>query len=826
MPQITIEREFFAPDSNKNLARLYEHISAHERAVAEFEYDPVKSPRLMEPLLFKHSFDPKLFDDRLFLELFECISTDAERAIGGLFRVYIDGMLSPQYENEVLYTRPLPGEGFEAYVCRVTDGRKFGIVVNGVEQWSDTLARLAARLFAPVVEAQGAARSTIEVTLFIGNYGYTPFGVHIDDPYTSVVHLHAGPSTKEMTLFGIEEFHRLNGATKNCFQPQKLIPHGRTFAIESGDMFLLPPHYYHIGNTEGFSIGLAFALSKYSAASMTKQIMQRAIGEERMTGPLDEVIGRAQAGGESLPDWLQRADNEYAAQARSRRNLRYSFLCPTESEATPRQLWERDPDFPLSQLEEGDDLLLFARGNRVRLTRSELTCRLAAALPYTAFSIEQLYRALRGDVSLDALLAVVRQLARVGGVRRLVAKEEDCRLPHASLCHLLEPHSMDIDSSWARRLVFTSQQLSVCTHLPGVMPGYGQIREIIAEMFTRFTPRELPRSRAWVDGGQRYTITDALVGLADKPGLTLPQRLAKACGSPHYCVTFNGLSAWHEPFAQHMQAYILDPLFAELNGAPACGTDFYTFIGNYGYTPFGVHDDTDQSLLWHLGPGPKVAYIWPRACYFELTGGTLATVDYEALLPYAQRYELQPGDLLFIPMGDFHVLETREFSCTMGLTLFPDDMRLECGEALRLLAPDECALQAMAQAPITLDQWASLRRMAVQSNGYVITPPQLSAVCDAVPDTASLRSSTLRIRPSCPLRTTEVADRQVLFVRGRVIWGRPNILFGHLCETLASGEQIPFQVLEKQLSGRVQAEAVVELVRKVATLGGVLIEQH
>lgn len=385
---------------------------------------------------------------------------------------------------------------------------------------------------------------------------------------------------------------------------------------------------------------------------------------------------------------------------------------------------------------------------------------------------------------------------------------------------------MDIDSSWARRLLSASQNLSVPAHLSGVMPGHGQVREAIAEMFTRFSAEELPRVRAWVDGGQRYTITDALVELAGRSELTLPERLAAASGAPHYCVTFNGLSAWCEHFAQHMQARMLDPLFAELKGAPACGTDFYAFFGNYGYTPFGVHDDTDQSLLWHLGPAAKVAYIWPRSTYVELTGGTLATVDYEALLPHAQRYELQPGDLLFIPMGDFHILETREFSCTMGLTLFPDDMLLECTEALRLLAPDERALQTVAQAPVTLAGLAELRRIAVQSNGHVITPPQLSIVRTTAPDTATLRRSTLRIRPSWPLRTAEVAGRQALFARRRVIWGRPNALFGLLCDALASGERVPYEQLEQQLAGQVQAQAVAELVRKIASLGGVIIEQH
>ena len=419
MPKIIAECGLLAPDSIQHLAQLHEHIGAHERGVAEFDYDPVEAPRLMEPLLIKQAFDPRLFDDRLFLELFEGMAANPERAISGLFRVYIDGMLSPKYENEVLYTKPLPDEGFEAYVSRATGGHKFGIVVNGAEQWSDPLARLAARVFAPVIEAQGEERSTVEVTLFIGNYGYTPFGIHIDDPYTAVVHFHAGPTTKAMTLFGKEEFHRLNGAPKNCFEPRKLIPAGRTFAIEAGDVFLLPPHYYHIGSTEGFSVGVAFAVSKYPKTSINKQVLQHAIDAERMAGTLEQLIGQARESGESLADWLQRARNERAAQARSRRHLRYSFLRSNDITVTPQQLWTRDPDFPLTAIEEGDDLLLFARGNRVRLARGALTRRLVEAVPRGPFSIEQLQRELSGEVSLEALSAFVLQLARAGGLRRV-----------------------------------------------------------------------------------------------------------------------------------------------------------------------------------------------------------------------------------------------------------------------------------------------------------------------------------------------------------------------------------------------------------------------
>ncbi|MBS9434101.1 hypothetical protein EAE92_16425 [Photorhabdus hainanensis] len=383
---------------------------------------------------------------------------------------------------------------------------------------------------------------------------------------------------------------------------------------------------------------------------------------------------------------------------------------------------------------------------------------------------------------------------------------------------------MDIDQNWALQLLETSEGLKSPAHLKAIMPGYAQVLEVVSQMFTRFSQIEQPRVRSWVGGGQRYTITDALISLASQTDLTLNQRLAKANESDEFCVTFNGLSAWSPFFAEQMQKNMLTPLFEAIGSAPNCGVDFYAFFGNYGYTPFGVHDDIDQSLLWHLGPASKIAFVWPRDKYIELSGGMLSTTDYEALLPHALRYELQPGDLLFIPMGDFHILETRQFSATLGLTLFPDNVQLESAEGLRLFAPDAKSFAAVAEQPISLRELAQLRRLAVRSNGFIITPPELSTVMAAPVDEAELRRGTLRIHPCCPLLCMSLGNRQALLVRRRVIWGRPNELFATLCELLNSGERVPYEVLERSVTGKVNSAAVAELVRTIVRLGGLLIE--
>ena len=383
---------------------------------------------------------------------------------------------------------------------------------------------------------------------------------------------------------------------------------------------------------------------------------------------------------------------------------------------------------------------------------------------------------------------------------------------------------MTTTRGWASRLLEKSEGLTRPAHLPAEMPGYATTLTAIDRMFTRFSTCELPRVRAWVHGGQRYTITDALVALAVRADLTLEQRLVLATESTEFCATFNGVTGWCSKFAERMQKEMLSPLFDALGAAPVCGTDFYAFFGNYGFTPFGVHDDVDESLLWHLGPASKTAYVWPRHHYIELTGGTLSTTRFASLLTDALRYELQPGDLLFIPRGDFHVLQTEQFSATLGLTVFPDDPMLECSEGLKLFAPDARSFASVSGQAVTLRQLAELRRAAVRSNGFIITPPEMSTLARMTVSGTALRNSALCARPGCPLLSLRLANREALMVRRRIIWGRPNTLFAALSETLNSAERVPFESLRRRVAGRFESAAIIDLLHSVSRLGGIAIE--
>ncbi|WP_338844709.1 hypothetical protein V8J88_13775 [Massilia sp. W12] len=382
---------------------------------------------------------------------------------------------------------------------------------------------------------------------------------------------------------------------------------------------------------------------------------------------------------------------------------------------------------------------------------------------------------------------------------------------------------MKFRENWAQRLFAESEGFKKIAYLPRSLPAYAEVLAMITAMFPRFRVTELPRVRAWVDGGQRYTITDKLVQLAQEPDLDVESRLAQACESEQFCVTFNGLSAWSQEFAQMMQQEMLRSLFQAMNGVPHAGCDFYAFIGNYGFTPFGVHDDLDHSLLWHLGPGVKHAYLWPRAEYTRLTGGVMASTSYQDLLPHAIKVCLHPGDLLFIPMGDFHILDTPAFSVMMGLTLFPENPIQECSEGLRLLTADRTSITEYGQQTFTLDALRQLRKAALQSNGWISSMPMQSLTPAIAYD--ALEQANISTYPDWPMIALQFGAREALAVRQRIIWTRTQGLLAELAQALHAEQRTPVSKLLQQFKGKLQEQALFSLLLRIHQLGGILIEK-
>lgn len=93
-------------------------------------------------------------------------------------------------------------------------------------------------------------------------------------------------------------------------------------------------------------------------------------------------------------------------------------------------------------------------------------------------------------------------------------------------------------------------------------------------------------------------------------------------------------------------------------GFPREGINFSIFIGNYDKTPLGIHKDPpgQDVIHFHLGPGDKTMYTWGRKEYEHLTKEKkIHKQDLEKLLPHANEFFFNEGDVYFMPEGEYHI---------------------------------------------------------------------------------------------------------------------------------------------------------------------------
>ncbi|GGD29569.1 JmjC domain-containing protein [Pontibacillus salipaludis] len=141
----------------------------------------------------------------------------------------------------------------------------------------------------------------------------------------------------------------------------------------------------------------------------------------------------------------------------------------------------------------------------------------------------------------------------------------------------------------------------------------------------------------------------------------------------NFCVLIDHLTNYSEDLFNMLTSRVINQLGSELN--LSIGADAYAIYGNYGYTPFGIHKDTEPIFLIHCGPSNKDIWYWENPPNEDYTGRTDILYSNSEWKESATHVVLEPGDMVFIPRHAYHLLYTPDFSITLGTALFPDDPR-------------------------------------------------------------------------------------------------------------------------------------------------------
>jgi hypothetical protein len=198
--------------------------------------------------------------------------TCLERRLRYGIRLWVDGTqidnLDPFFD-----TPPLPHEDIGDWTTRVFGKRKYGIIFNRGEKFSDHLSRSMVLKLGPLIDKIGMPTEGFLFTIFIGNYDNTPLGIHKDLPGKSVMHFHLGPGPKTMYTWDDQPYSTHAAADpSNAKQLAKHAHYSLSHTFDEGDIYFMPENRFHIGTQSGLSVGIACWCNNRSVQDMTTRL--------------------------------------------------------------------------------------------------------------------------------------------------------------------------------------------------------------------------------------------------------------------------------------------------------------------------------------------------------------------------------------------------------------------------------------------------------------------------------------------------------------------------------------------------------------------------
>lgn len=231
--------------------------------------------RLTLPIVYQNFFENSFLNENLVKE---AMNSAIKHKAKENFKIWIKNHECFQTQNKIINRSIDTHESIEQWTQEIFK-EKFCILFSRAEQFNDDLAKKLGFFLQPIYEQRGITLGGASITIFLGNYGFTPSGVHQDQDENCIFHFHLGPHSKELLTWHPDQFIELTGSKEPYFEPEKLLPYATTHRLNPGDFLSLPPKHYHIGRTEQFSIDIVVVLSDRTNISLTQDIFNNLISE-------------------------------------------------------------------------------------------------------------------------------------------------------------------------------------------------------------------------------------------------------------------------------------------------------------------------------------------------------------------------------------------------------------------------------------------------------------------------------------------------------------------------------------------------------------------
>lgn len=312
---------------------------------------------LRGPLLFSPPFPAPIGFQEISLILQGARDASGSTKLN-YFRAYVEGREDYDLARRFLESEDLSGSRIETTIAQAFDpdkgryGKRAGLIVNGGLQWSHAVHERLTH-HAAALRATASGTITLDVTLFIGAYGATPFGAHIDDNTHRTILFNLGPNLKEVSIWPRDGVEGQFGRVRNIIDVATIRVAPSNYIIRPGDAFVLPSDEFHIAYNNDVSTAATLVLD---------HVCNTRLAERELT-MLRHDLHEREPGSEFWQLSLERLAKMGHSRSRSNGYLRYAP--PTRVVAMQdlhrQSLIRVDPRWPVIAEPIGSSTLIYAR---------------------------------------------------------------------------------------------------------------------------------------------------------------------------------------------------------------------------------------------------------------------------------------------------------------------------------------------------------------------------------------------------------------------------------------------------------------------------------
>ncbi len=195
------------------------------------------------------------------------------------WRVWVDGKLDKKMKQSIIDDPIRDYSDLIPWQKRHFGDKKFGIILNNGQRYSTEARNLISNYFEPFLKDKPPFGG-INFSIFIGNYGWTPIGIHEDHTGSFVMHFHLGPGDKTMYMWERSNYKGTLEGGENEEKPLGYLPFADYVCpFKEGDIFFMPWNYYHIGKSSELSLGLTVWFNYITVDGLVNGVWESGLNE-------------------------------------------------------------------------------------------------------------------------------------------------------------------------------------------------------------------------------------------------------------------------------------------------------------------------------------------------------------------------------------------------------------------------------------------------------------------------------------------------------------------------------------------------------------------